>query len=287
MKLSTRAYILISLILLQSFVLIFLTNHTILTLMGDIIVHFQYPYYMGAILNLLGISAIICIFHILKLLKKEKESIIKLNNSKEVIDALQGQRHDFNNHLNVIAGMLQLGKKEKTLEYIFKVSRKVDEVFSISKIENIEIAATLGRKCTIAESKGITVELDIDTSLRDLGIDSIDLCKVLFNIIDNAIYELEHCKEEERVLTIDIREHEDLYIMEIGNSFPILSENMYDKIFEKGYSTKQGKDHGYGLNIVKQIIQNNKGQITVESYKGVGTIFTIFLPIKKKIKNAY
>ncbi|QXM07198.1 sensor histidine kinase [Crassaminicella indica] len=273
MKLSVRAYILIGLILLQSFMVMFLTNGTILSLMNNVVISYKYPYYMGILINILGISAIICIFYILHFLKREKENIIKLNNSKEVIDALQGQKHDFINHLNLIAGMLQLEQSKKALDYIFKISQKVEGVFSISKIENVEIAATLGRKCTIAESKGIKVELDITTSL--------ELCTVLFNLIDNAIYELEHCKEEDKILIIDIAEHDEECVILIGNSYPVLPENMHEKIFEKGFSTKAGEDHGYGLNIVKQIINKNKGRITVESYEGVGTLFTIFLPMRK------
>jgi sensor histidine kinase regulating citrate/malate metabolism len=246
--------------------------------MNNVVVNFQYSYYMGIVINVLGVSAIICIFYILKFLKIEKDNIIKLNNSKEVIDALQGQKHDFINHLNLIAGMLQVEQSKKALDYIFKISQKVESVFSISKIKNIEIAAILGRKCTIAENKGMKVELDISTSLEDLYIDSLELCTVLFNLIDNAIVELENCKEEEKVLTIDIAEHEESYVILIGNSYPILPENLHEKIFEKGYSTKEGEGHGYGLNIVKQIIYKNKGDITVESYENVGTIFTIFLP---------
>ncbi|WP_053955524.1 sensor histidine kinase [Inediibacterium massiliense] len=283
MKLSIRAYILVGLILLQSFMIMFLTNHTILNLMGNIIIQFQYPFFMGIVINILGISAIICVFYMVHFLKKEKESIMKLNHSKEVIDALQGQKHDFINHLNLIAGLLQLKQSERALEYIFKISQRVEEVFSISKIENVEIAATLGRKCAIAQSKGIKVELDIGSTLDHLYINSIDLSQVLFNLIDNAIYELEHCKEEDKILTIDIQECEDECVIAIGNSYPILSNRLYDKIFEKGYSTKNGNDHGYGLNIVKQFIQNNKGRIEVESYEDVGTIFTIFLPMKTKI----
>ncbi|MBF8983551.1 GHKL domain-containing protein [Lutibacter sp. B2] len=281
MSIYTRAYILIILILLQSFSVMFLTNHLIINFIGNTFENYQYPYFMVIVLNIVGISAIICIFYILKLLKAEKESILKVNNSSEVIDALHAQKHDFMNHLNLISGMLQLEKSKEALKYIFKVCNRVDEVFSVTNIKNIEIAAILSRKCVIAESKGINVELDITTSLENLTIDSMDLCKVMFNLIDNAIYELENSNEEEKLLTIDMQEHEDMGIVAIGNSFPILSDKLYDKVFEKRYSTKSGEEHGYGLSIVKQIIEKNKGTISVESYKGVGTIFTVFLPLKK------
>ena len=91
---------------------------------------------------------------------------------------------------------------------------------------------------------------------------------------------MEQSRENEKILTIDITEQNNQYIFAIGNSYPILSQQMHDKIFEQGYSTKEGIGHGYGLSIVKKIIQHNKGKITVESYDGVGTIFTVFLPKK-------
>lgn len=280
MKLYTKAYTLIIIILIQSVAVVLLTNQRFINMLSNVIITYQYSYPLAFILNLLAVSAFFSIYYILKFLHTERESIIKLNHSREVIDALQGQKHDFNNHLSLIAGMLQVGQPEKALEYIFHISQKVDEVFSVSKIKNIEIAATLCRKCAIAESKGITVELDVDTSLENLKIDSMELCKVLFNLLDNAIYELEHCDEEEKILTIDIGEHEQMYCIAIGNSYPVLSPDLYDKIFEPRYTTKEGEDHGYGLSIVKQIVEKNKGRITVESYESIGTIFTVFLPQK-------
>ena len=278
MKLSTKAYILLIVILMQSLTVFLLSTRTFLDILG--IVTFEYSFITGLFFNFVGICSVFSIYYIFHFLNIEKQSILKLNHSQEVLSALKAQKHDFKNHLMVINGMLQLDKVEKALEYISKVNGRVDEAFSISKIDNIELAATLYRKCAIAESKGIEVELDISSSLSDLKVDSIDLCKVVFNLLDNAIYELEHCEEEEKILTIDIGEFEDSYSISISNSHPILSPTLYDKIFEQGFSTKGEniENHGFGLNIVKQIIRKNNGKITVESYEGVGTLFTVFFP---------
>ncbi|MBB6218431.1 sensor histidine kinase regulating citrate/malate metabolism [Anaerosolibacter carboniphilus] len=278
MKLYTKAYFLIIVILVQSLTVILLTNQLFINMIKGLLAFDKYSYPVAIILNLLAISAFFSIYFVLRFLHIERESIIKLNHSQEVIDALHGQKHDFNNHLNLIAGMLQVGKPERALEYIFDVSQKVDEVFSISKIKNIEIAATLSRKCAIAESKGITVEMDITTSLENLRMDPIELCKVLFNLLDNAIYELEHSDHEQKILSIDISDHDHRYCIAIGNSYPILPSELYDRVFQPRYTTKNGEGHGYGLSIVKQIVDKNKGSIAVESYEGIGTIFTVFLP---------
>lgn len=282
MKLKKRAYTLILIILVQSISVILLSNKSLSSLLGMDVYNYYYPTIVFIIINiLLTLAGIISIYYIMRLLQEEKEAIIKLNHSNEVITALQGQKHDFKNHLNVLAGMLQLDKKSKALDYIFEISERVEEVFSISKIKNIEIAATLFRKCAIAENKGILVDLDIRSDLQHLKINSVEACKILFNLIDNAIYELERCKTEDTYLMVDIFEEEEEYVISIGNSYPILSPDLYDKIFEGGFTTKgKNYEHGYGLSIVKRMVEKNDGSIKVESFEGVGTVFTVRLPMK-------
>lgn len=269
----------IILILLQSIATALITNQAIMASMSSSEkILYNYPNTLGLIINGLGISVVVWVFYIVKLVERQQEVNVKLNHSSEVIEALRGQKHDFHNHLNVISGLIQLKKGKKAMEYIQKVSGQTTKTFSISNIGNPEVASILYRKCAIAETKGMTVELDIGCDLQNIAIDSVDICTVLFNLIDNAIYELENCFDEEKILTIDISEQDKEYVFSIGNSYPIISKELHEKIFKQGYTTKQGSSHGYGLSIVKKIVSKNKGKITVESYEGVGTIFTIFLP---------
>ncbi len=287
MKSSKKIYLLIFLILLQSFCVFLLIDERVLNLLTKNRFYNNSIRFKGIISrSFIVISIIFFIIIIFILIKKEKEYLLKLKFSKEVIDALQSQKHDFINHLSLISGMIQLEKHQQALEYIFKISDNEEGIFAISKIENAEVAALLGRKCAIAEKKEIKVDLDISTSLEELQMNPVNICKVLFNLIDNAIYELERY-EGDKILTIYIYEHENFYVIEIGNSYPVLSKELYSKIFEKGYSTKKdaSKERGYGLYIVKKIIEKNRGAISVESYEGLGTIFTIFLPINNKKKS--
>ncbi len=280
-KINNKAYILILMVLLQSIATILITNQAIIASINGVEkANYNYPNTLSFIINALGLSVVVWVFYIIKLVEKEQEANRKLNHSTEVIQALRGQKHDFHNHLNVISGLIQLEKGHKAVDYIQKVSGKTTKMFSISTVENPEAAAILYRKCAIAESKGIFVELDIASDLEHIPTDSVELCTILFNLIDNAIYELEKSREDEKILTIDITEQNNQYIFAIGNSYPILAKEIHEKVFEQGFSTKEGTGHGYGLSIVKKIVQNNRGKITVESYDGVGTIFTVFLPKK-------
>ncbi len=282
MKINKRSYILIIiLVLIQSIATSLMTNQAILSSMRSTEkILYNYPSAVVLVINGLAISVVIWVFYIIKLVDKQLEINRKLNHSTEVVQALRGQKHDFHNHLNVISGLIQLEKTKKALDYIEKVCGENTKIFSISNVDNPEVAAILYKKCAIAESKGMSIELGITTDIEDIYIDPVSLCTILFNLIDNAIHELDKPAEQDKVLSIDITEQEGYYIFAVGNSFPILDPDDHEKIFEPGFTTKKGENHGYGLSNVKKIVQRYKGKITLESYPKVGTIFTVFIPKK-------
>lgn len=287
MHIDKKSGILIILILLQSIGTVLLTNNSVFKFLIQNQL-FKYPLPVLIVINILSVSVLFWIFYIVKVFAYEQRILSKLNKSSESIQALRGQKHDFNNHLNVINGLIQLEHLDRAKDYIKKVTGSSSKTMSLSYVENPEIAAVLYKKAAIAESKSIEVDLDINTSMDNVSIDSVDLCSILFNLIDNAIHELDIYTDKEKVLTIEISEFEERYVILIGNSFPIIPEDMLDKIFLPGYSTKGDKGHGYGLSIVKNAVEKSNGKITVEAFEGLGTFFTVFLPKSKKevvIKN--
>lgn len=76
-------------------------------------------------------------------------------------------------------------------------------------------------------------------------------------------------------------------VIEIGNDGEKIPEEFLDKIFDSGFTTKENSDksHGYGLSIVKELIENHDGKISVNSSEII-TQFTITLPIKRTEKIA-
>ena len=69
--------------------------------------------------------------------------------------------------------------------------------------------------------------------------------------------------------------------VEITDNGPGIPKEGIDKIFDPFYTTKEvGKGTGLGLSIVYSIIEKLGGRIMVASEIGLGTTFTIYLPIK-------
>ena len=69
----------------------------------------------------------------------------------------------------------------------------------------------------------------------------------------------------------------------IQNNGPMIEDEVIDKIFQSGFSTKDNsnKEHGFGLAIVKETIEKCKGKISVTS-DIEKTEFIITIPRKDK-----
>jgi sensor histidine kinase regulating citrate/malate metabolism len=85
---------------------------------------------------------------------------------------------------------------------------------------------------------------------------------VLGNLIDNAIYALQK-KVGDRYILIELFEDLKKYGFRVINNGPEIPGELLEKIFDVGFSTKGQDGEGMGLAIVKKIIGDVGGSITV------------------------
>ena len=183
---------------------------------------------------------------------------------EELNMTLRAQRHDFMNHLQVVHSLIEMDEYSDAKDYIEKIYEDIQKVNRVLKTSKPAINALLQAKIIQAEGLGIQCRLSITTALENLSIPSWELCRVLGNIIDNAMYAL---NENNEAKTLSIKLYEDLknYSFTIGNSGPGIPEAMVHRIFEAGYTSKGDRGDGMGLAISKELLESYGGSIEVAS----------------------
>ncbi len=132
-----------------------------------------------------------------------------------------------------------------------------------------------------AQEAGIKLMVD----LKDIPIVQIDpegINRALLNIMGNAIDALD--KRPDPQVTIGTRCTEEgwVKIVVLDNGTGIPPDKVAD-IFKPFVSTKGSKGTGLGLAVSRKIVREHGGDIIVQSQAGVGSRFTIRLPIKSPL----
>jgi two-component system, CitB family, sensor histidine kinase CitS len=203
-----------------------------------------------------------------------------LSEVRRYSEDLRAQTHEFSNKLYVLSGLLQLGKHDEAIAMIQAESsaHEIQNKIIFEQIQDPKIQALLLGKLGKASEKKIQFIIDDNCSIDELPshISFADITSIIGNLIDNAFDAIEG-KKDGKVTFFAIDVGDDL-IIEVDDTGHGISEHETDKIFETGYSTKEGNNRGYGLAIVKQVVKNLNGSIEVQSKNGDGTVISIYLP---------
>ena len=104
------------------------------------------------------------------------------------------------------------------------------------------------------------------------------LNQIFINLITNAVQAM-NGEGELRLSTSSRGDWVEVVIEDTGCGIP--EENL-SKIMDPFFTTKPvGKGTGLGLSIVHQIVQEHEGQLLIDSRVGVGSRFTLGLPVRR------
>lgn len=209
----------------------------------------------------------------------------QLDDMDDTIDAmsnlnitLRTQRHDFLNHLQVVYSLIEMEEYEEANEYIEQVYGRITALSRVMKTAIPAVNALLQVKAAACEQEKVRLTLDITSKWENLenAMPAWEMCKVLSNLIDNAIDAMETLPAAERSLTIRLTENLRQYCFCVSNSGTPIPEDMQESIFQPGVTSK-GEGHGMGLYIVRKTIRDRGGDISLES-DAKRTAFSGFVP---------
>lgn len=126
-----------------------------------------------------------------------------------------------------------------------------------------------------AEEKGLSLEDHLDPRLPRLHADPNQLNQVLVNLIKNA---MEATQSGGRISLSSGYDDGQVWFS-IQDNGKGMSPEVQEKVFHPFFTTKE-KGTGLGLAVIHKIITDHNGTISLETVPGVGSTFTIRLPLK-------
>lgn len=218
----------------------------------------------------------IAIFQDLTQVKKLAE---ELTGVKAFVSALRVQNHEHMNKLHTIAGLIQLGNKEKALDYVFQFTEEQEELtqFLSKNIHDDSLTGLLLSKVSRGKELGVHVTIDHRSSLRKFPpyLDHHDFVLILGNLIENAFDSFITMTTNENEIYVSIQQTDHVLTVQVEDNGCGISETELPFIFDQGFSSKNATERGIGLFLVRQIVEKGKGDIHVESSVQKGTLFSI------------
>ena len=146
--------------------------------------------------------------------------------------------------------------------------------------EPVDVARGLGDTLAVlaskARAKSVSLAVDAPPDLPRATGRGGELNQVWVNLIDNAI---DAVAEGGRV-TVTARHHGSSVVVQVVDDGPGIPPDVRSRIFDPFFTTKPvGKGTGLGLDIVRRLLDQNDGQIDVESVPG-RTEFRVTLPVE-------
>ena len=194
----------------------------------------------------------------------QKEGIQNKENFDEFMGILLKESYRMQ---NIIEDILELSRLEQPR---VTLSPKLIDVDSIVK-DTVELFEPL------AKDKHLSMVYQTKVS-KELMLDYATVKTILNNLVSNAIK-----YSNSGVISIKAFNDKDKLTLIVQDEGIGISKDdiplIYDRFFQVDRSRSKKLGTGLGLSIVKRMVELNNGSISVESDQGIGSVFTVVLPI--------
>ncbi len=225
-----------------------------------------------------ALAFVTMIFYI-RAARKERNDLIEMNRvngelvesearyfeaSVEVNKKIRAMKHDMKNNMQVLQLLLEKGDYGKMKEYLGEMTRQIESADVSAHTGDTIADAILADKKSKAESAGIT--LNVSGVITDVDFSPVDMCKILANILDNAI---EAVSDERfvdldpsyKVIELSFKKTEKFFMISMVN--PCIDAPVY--VGDTIISSKANKfEHGFGLKNAKEAAEKYGGDMSVE-----------------------
>jgi len=237
-----------------------------------------------------------------RIMEEQNERLLELDKLKT--EFLSNVGHELRTPITCMAGFAECLRypdvdEERRIEFAGNILRQsekltnlINQILDLSEIthETMKIKPEEGDLNEIVKevadslrstigSRGVTIDLDLNPSLPKTRFDPEKTKRVIQNLLDNAI----KFSHDEGKVRITSRVEEDGIALSVQDEGVGIPQEALPTIFESfrqvdGSATRAHGGAGIGLSLVKEIMESQKGTVSVSSDPGRGSVFTIRLP---------
>ncbi len=207
--------------------------------------------------------------------------------------------HEMNNQLTGYKGSFQLLLKKAGYEdhnanigaltrSVENLERLVKNLSNLGKPLNKEMQL-VALDCIIREMidelvlegilKYVEIKYHFESKTPNIYIMPNYIKQVILNLCINSVHAMEGSIEKRLTICCGLQPDGEFIYFSISDTGCGIPNDRLNKIFEPFYTTKEEKGTGLGLWVIKSIIENHGGSVTVESVVGLSTTFKLYLPL--------
>ncbi len=201
----------------------------------------------------------------------------------QYIESLRVTRHEYQNKLSILAGLLQLGQCDQALQVVLNQSRTDQQVLDQLKPYHQfpQLSALLLAKLLTAKERQIEMLLPRSEHWQGLpnGLNQEQLCAIVGNLLDNSMDAVENVDSPR--IALDMWQSSTEFGLSVTNNGPEIARSL-EELAALGYTTKEESlEHGIGLYLTQSMVESANGHIEMDS-DALETSFTLYFPSKDR-----
>ncbi len=184
---------------------------------------------------------------------------------KDIILQIRKQQHLYNNKIASISNLTKFCTDYESLsralnEYVITVESSESDTYMLIHFKNKYLASLFYSKKNEASTKGIFIKYQLRDFTFKTRCSDIELTDITGILLDNAI---EASSAGDTIyVTVSKDEKTNKFCLCVENPGPSVTPQFLNVLFSKDFTTK-GEGHGLGMSILKEKIDNRKGDIIV------------------------
>ncbi len=213
-----------------------------------------------------------------------------------------GLAHEIRNPLAGIAGVLDIVSRDLPPDSVARdviqdakqeavqINRILTELLDTARpkppqLRVTDLASTAEHAVLFARQQAVTKRINIELEVRDalppVEHDPNQINQVLLNLLLNAIQSM----DKPGTIRVTLDRDEDAAVISVSDEGKGIAPENLSHIFRPFFTTK-GHGTGLGLSLARRMVEAHGGSITVSSEVGLGTLFTVRLPIARPLVQA-